>query len=359
MSIAVRGGSRTTQVVGAQPTTARHRLPLRLTWILTGAVLLVLLCAASLAFGVRGVSLGDILAALGGRTDTVSEAAVAARIPRTVLALLVGAALAIAGTSMQAVTRNPLADPGLLGVSGGASLAVVIGIAFFGLAAPVSTLFVAMGGAAVAAVFVYAVGSLGGGGATPLKLALAGAATSAALVSLVSAILLPRVDVMSQFRFWQIGGVGGADWGRIALIAPGLIAGALICFATARGMNGLALGDELATGLGINVMRTRLLAALGAVILCGAATAVAGPIGFVGLVVPHLCRLLFGPDHRWLLPASAVAGSALLVAADVVGRLIARPAEVEVGIVTAVIGAPVFIWIVRRGATGRAMGGVR
>lgn len=376
VTIAVRGGEPGTQAADADPAAApgaptdavpgsageraaaaRRRLPLRLTWILAGLVLLVLLCAASLAFGVRGVSLGDVLAALGGRTGTVSEAAVAARIPRTVLALLVGAALAIAGTAMQAVTRNPLADPGLLGVSGGASLAVVIGIAFFGLAAPVSTLFVAMAGAAVAAVFVYAVGSLGGGGATPLKLALAGAATSAALVSLVSAILLPRVDVMSQFRFWQIGGVGGADWGRIALIAPGLVIGALICFATARGMNGLALGDELATGLGINVVRTRLLAALGAVILCGAATAVAGPIGFVGLVVPHLCRLLFGPDHRWLLPASAIAGSALLVAADVVGRLIARPAEVEVGIVTAVIGAPVFIWIVRRGATGRAMRG--
>lgn len=336
---------------------AAGRLPLRLTWILAGLALLVLLCAVSLAFGVRGVSLDDILAALSGRTATVSEAAVAARIPRTVLALLVGAALALAGTTMQAVTRNPLADPGLLGVSGGASLAVVIGIAFFGLSAPVSTLFIAMAGAAVAAVFVYAVGSLGGGGATPLKLALAGAATSAALLSLVSAILLPRVDIMSQFRFWQIGGVGGADWGRIALIAPGLIVGALICFASARGMNGLALGDELATGLGINVLRTRLLAALGAVILCGAATAVAGPIGFVGLVVPHLCRLLFGPDHRWLLPASAIAGSALLVASDVVGRLIARPAEVEVGIVTAVIGAPVFIWIVRRGATGRGMSG--
>ena len=324
--------------------------------MLAGLVLLALLCAASLAFGVRGVSFADIAAALGGHTETVSEAAVAARIPRTVLAVLVGAALAVAGTAMQAVTRNPLADPGLLGISGGASLAVVIGIAFFGLSAPVSSLLIAMGGAAVAAVFVYAVGSLGGG-ATPLKLALAGAATSAALLSLVSAILLPRVDVMSQFRFWQIGGVGGADWGRIALIAPGLVVGSVICFVCARGMNGLALGDELATGLGINVLRTRLLAGLGSVILCGAATAVAGPIGFVGLVVPHLCRLLFGPDHRWLLPASAIAGSALLVAADVVGRLIASPAEVEVGIVTAIIGAPVFIWIVRRGAAGRAMGG--
>ena len=334
-----------------------RRIPQRLAWILAGLVLLVLLCVASLAFGVRGVSFADIAAALGGHTETVSEAAVAARIPRTVLAVLVGAALAVAGTAMQAVTRNPLADPGLLGISGGASLAVVIGIAFFGLSAPVSSLLIAMGGAAVAAVFVYSVGSLGGGGATPLKLALAGAATSAALLSLVSAILLPRVDIMSQFRFWQIGGVGGADWGRIALIAPGLIVGAVICFVCARGMNGLALGDELATGLGVNVLRTRLLAGLGSVILCGAATAVAGPIGFVGLVVPHLCRLLLGPDHRWLLPASAITGSALLVAADVAGRLIARPAEVEVGIVTAIIGAPVFIWIVRRGATSRGMGG--
>ncbi|MCR2818558.1 iron ABC transporter permease [Microbacterium sp. zg.Y1090] len=336
--------------VAPPPDAAPLRRPaaVRVAWIGGTAVLLALLCVASVAFGVREVTLQEIIAALGGSTNGISEAAVVARIPRTVLAMLVGAALAMSGTTMQAVTRNPLADPGILGVSAGASLAVVIGIAFFELNAPYSLMGVAIAGAAAAAVFVYAVGSLGRGGATPLKLALAGAAISAAFTSLVSAVLLPRVDVMESFRFWQIGGVGGATWDRIGAVAPVLAIGALVCFATTRGMNSLALGDDLATGLGENVGRTRLVSSAGAIVLCGAATAVAGPIGFVGLVVPHLCRLLVGTDHRWLLPFTAVAGAALLVAADVVGRVIAPGSEIEVGIITAFIGAPVFIWIVRR-----------
>nr|WP_206697504.1 iron ABC transporter permease [Microbacterium aquimaris] len=306
------------------------------------------LCLCSLAFGVRSVSIEDVLAVAGGQVDTVSQAAVSARIPRTVLAVLIGAALALSGAAMQAVTRNPLADPGILGVSGGAALAVVVGLAFFGLATPYALITVAIVGAAVAAVFVYAVGSLGRGGATPLKLALAGAAISAAFASVTSAVLLPRADVMEAFRFWQIGGVGGATWDRIGIVAPVLAVGALIVFLTARGMDSLALGDDVAAGLGEDVARTRLVASTGAVVLCGAATAVAGPIAFVGLVIPHLCRLLVGPDQRWVLPFTAVLGAALLVAADVVGRLIARPEEIEVGIVTALIGAPVFIWIVRK-----------
>ncbi len=320
---------------------------MRVVWLGVGIAVLVLLCIASVSFGARVVSLDEIIAALGGSTDTVGQAAVVARIPRTVLGMLVGAALALSGTTMQAVTRNPLADPGILGVSGGAALAVVVGIAFFGLANPFSYIVVAIVGAAGAAVFVYLVGSLGRGGATPLKLALAGAASSAAFLSLVSAVLLPRVDVMDTFRFWQVGGVGGATWERISMVLPVLAVGALVCVLFARGMNSLALGDDLAAGLGENVVRTRIVSSVGAVILCGAATAVAGPIGFVGLVVPHLCRLLVGSDHRWLLPFSAVTGAALLVAADVVGRVVARPEEIQVGIVTALIGAPVFIWIVR------------
>lgn len=326
----------------------RRGAAVRLTWLAVAVAVVGALCVASVSFGVRDVSFAEIVAALGGQSDSISTAAVLARIPRTVLALLVGAALALSGAAMQAVTRNPLADPGILGVSGGAALAVVTGIAFFGLSQPVPTMGVAIVGAAVAAVFVYAVGSLGRGGATPLKLALAGAASSAAFMSLVSAILLPRVDIMETFRFWQIGGVGGATWDRIGMVAPVLLVGALIVVASARGMNSLALGDDMAAGLGENVARTRMIAAAGAVVLCGAATAVAGPIAFVGLVIPHLCRMLVGTDHRWLLPFSAVAGAGLLVLSDVIGRLIARPDEIEVGIITALVGAPVFIWIVRR-----------
>lgn len=329
-------------------TALRRPATVRAVWLAATVGALALLCVASVAFGVRTVSITDLLSGLAGDTGTVSEAAVVARIPRTVLAVMIGAALAVSGTVMQAVTRNPLADPGILGVSAGAALAVVIGIAFFGLVNPYATMGLAIAGSAVAAVFVYTVGSLGRGGATPLKLALAGAATAAALGSLVSAVLLPRVDVMETFRFWQIGGVGGATWDRILVVLPVLLIGALVCLITAPGMNSLALGDDLAHGLGENVFRTRVMASGGAVILCGAATAIAGPIAFVGLVIPHFCRLLVGTDHRWLVPFSAVAGACLLVLADVVGRVVARPAEIDVGIITALIGAPFFIWIVRR-----------
>lgn len=333
------------------PGTAALRRPaaVRTTWLLAGLAVILILCALSVAFGIRTVTVDDIIAALTGHDETIAQAAIIKRIPRTVLALLVGAALALSGAAMQAITRNPIAEPGILGVSGGASLAVVTGIAFLGTAGAWAQMGLAIIGAAVAAVFVYTVGSVGRGGATPLKLALAGAATAAALGSLVSAVMLPRVDLLQSFQSWQIGGVGGAEWPRIAAAAPVLAAGALICFTCSRGMNSLALGDDLAAGLGEHVFRTRLVSAVGAVILAGAATAIAGPIGFVGLVIPHVCRLLIGTDHRWLLPFSAVAGAALLLAADIVGRVIApTDEEIQVGIITAIIGAPFFIWIVRR-----------
>lgn len=332
------------------PDVARGRRPVsvRLLWLAVLLVTLLVVGLASVAFGVRAVGLPDILAGVTGGEDNIAQAAVQKRVPRTVLAMLVGAALGITGVVLQGVTRNPLADPGILGVTTGASLAVVTGIAFFGLTAPTTYVWVAIGGAAAAAVFVYAVGSMGRGGATPLKLALAGAATSAAFTSLISAILLPRIDVMNVFRFWQIGGVGGASFSRIAMVLPFLGVGALICLASARGLNSLALGDDVAAGLGVHVGRTRLVSAGGAILLCGAATAVAGPIAFVALAVPHLCRLLVGIDHRWLLPFSMGVGAVLLTTADVIGRLVARPEEVDVGIVTALLGAPIFIIIVRR-----------
>lgn len=326
----------------------RRPVPVRVAWLVVALLALVAVAGASVAFGVRAVGWQDVVQGVTGDGGTIAAAAVEKRVPRTVLALLVGAALALAGAAMQGVTRNPLADPGILGVSTGAALAVVTGIAFFGLSTPGSYIWVAIAGAAVAAVFVYAVGSIGRGGATPLKLALAGAASSAAFSALISAVLLPRVDVLDQFRFWQVGGVGGADFGRIGQVAPFLAVGLVAVLLSARGLNSLALGDDVAAGLGEHVARTRVAAAAGGVLLAGAATAVAGPIGFVGLAVPHLCRLLVGVDHRWLLPSSALVGAVLLTGADVLGRVVARPAEVDVGIVTALLGAPVFIWIVRR-----------
>ncbi|WP_374214123.1 FecCD family ABC transporter permease [Rhodococcus pyridinivorans] len=317
-------------------------------WLLVLLGVLVLLVIASITIGSRNVDWADIVAALGGATDNIGQGAIAKRIPRTVLAMLVGAALGLAGAVMQGVTRNPLADPGILGVNMGASLAVVIGMAWFGLWTQTSMIWVAIIGAAAAAVFVYTIGSLGRGGATPLKLALAGAATSAALASFVTAVILPRGDIAGSVRSWQIGGVGGANFDAISQALPFFVLGFAICLLSARSLNSLALGDDMAAGLGERVALARGIASLGAVLLCGAATAIAGPIAFVGLVVPHLCRLLIGIDNRWLLPFSALVGTGLLTAADVVGRIVARPAEIDVGIITALIGAPFFVYIVRR-----------
>ena len=326
----------------------RRPQPVRLLWLIAVVIVLVLLFAASVAIGSRDVTWADIVAGLSGSTDSISEAAVVKRAPRTMLAVLVGAALALSGAVMQGVTRNPLADPGILGVNMGASLAIVIGIAWFGLSSADGYLWVAIIGAGAAAVFVYTVGSLGRGGATPLKLALAGAATSAALASFVTAVYLPRGDISGVVRSWLVGGVGGASWTSIQQMLPFLVVGAAITLLSARGLNSLALGDDLAAGLGERVAVVRASSALGAVLLCGAATAIAGPIAFVGLMIPHACRLLVGVDHRWLLPFSALSGACLVVAADILGRIVARPGEIDVGIITAVVGAPVFIAIVRR-----------
>ena len=317
-------------------------------WLACLFVLLMALLALSITVGTREVPWSDIGAALFGRVDDIGQAAVAVRIPRTVLAMLAGGALGLAGAIMQGVTRNPLADPGILGVNMGASLAVVVGVAWFHIASAEAYVWTAIFGAGCSACFVYTIGSLGRGGATPLKLTLAGAATSVAFASMVIAVVLPRADIAGGIRSWQIGGVGGAAFERILPVLPFLLVGFAISFLSARKLNSLALGDDMAAGLGERVATARAMGALGAILLCGATTAICGPIGFIGLVVPHLCRLLIGVDHRWLLPFCAIGGACLLLAADIVGRIVARPGELDVGVVTALIGAPFFIWIVRR-----------
>lgn len=308
------------------------------------AVLTALLFC-SVQFGVRTITFNDALTALFGHTETAGQAAASSRIPRTILAVLVGAALAVSGTAFQAVTRNPLADPGVFGVLSGASLAVVIALAFFGIRGATSTMMIAIVGSALAAILVYAIGSFRG--ATPIKLALAGAVVAAASSSLSTAILLPRQNLMEYFRFWQIGGVGGASWDRMAKATPLLLLGFVLCWAMASGMNALALGDEAATALGKSVPRVRSLCFVGGVVLAGIATSLAGPIAFVGLVVPHFNRILTGVDHRLLIPLNALTGAALLVAADTIGRVVAKPEEIAVGVMMPLIGAPLFIWIVR------------
>ena len=330
----------------AAPLRATRRTRVLALVVLLVAVLLA--AGTSIVLGSRDVSWADIWAGVSGGTDGFAQAAVAKRVPRTLLAAAAGAGLAVSGLVLQGITRNPLADPGILGVNTGASLAVVSGIAWFGLVSPTSYICVAILGAALASAFVWTVGSLGRGGATPLKLTLAGAATAAALSSFVTAVVLPRPDISENVVSWQVGGVGGATDDKLWLVAPFLLAGALLCTWCARGLNMLGLGDDLAAGLGENVHRTRLLAAAGAVILAGAITAITGPIAFVGLVVPHVGRLLIGTDHRWLLPFSALGGAVLLLVADVLGRVAVPPTEVDVGIITALVGAPVLIAVVRQ-----------
>ncbi|MDF7664492.1 iron ABC transporter permease [Bifidobacterium sp. ESL0763] len=315
------------------------------------ALLIIALLALSLLsvmFGSRIVTPADVARALTSDASDIAATAVRTRLPRTVLGILIGVALALAGALMQGVSRNPLADPSLLGLNTGAAFAIVLSIAFFDLSTPAAYVWVALLGSAVTAGLVWLIGSIGHFGATPLKLTLAGAVLSAVLSSLTSAVLLPRTQTMATYRFWQVGGISGARFGLMLPILPLLAVGAVVAFAVAPALNALALGDELAAGLGARLGLVRLVAWTGAVLLCSGATALAGPIGFVGLVIPHAARLIVGSDYRRIMPLSALLGPVLLLAADVLGRVITRPADVEVGIVTAIIGAPVFLALIRR-----------
>jgi iron complex transport system permease protein len=320
-----------------------------MTGLVVAAGLLGVVGLLSLAVGAKPIPLGVVVEALidhDGSTDHLVVREL--RLPRTLVGLLVGAALGTAGALMQAITRNPLADPGLLGVNAGASFAVVVAIWVFGLSSVLSLVWFAFAGAAAASVAVFALGSLGRGGATPVRLALAGVAMAALLASLTSAVLLLDRTTLDQHRFWAVGSLAGRDGLVLAHVAPFILAGLVVGFACARPLNTIGLGEEAARALGTRVGWTRAATALGVTLLCGAATAAAGPISFVGLVVPLAARSIAGPDQRWLLAYSALVGPIVVLGCDIVGRVIARPGEVQVGIMTAGIGGPVFVWLVRR-----------
>ena len=283
--------------------------------LLTALAVTAALC--SIAFGTRVVGIGEIVGGLSGSRTDIGALVVAERLPRTAVALVAGAALGVSGALMQAVGASQF-------------------------------LWFALIGATLTAVFVYAIGSLGPGGPTPVKLALAGVATSAVLSCAISAVMLPRAQGLDDYRFWQMGSLGRGNWSSLTTIAPFLAVATVLALLVAGPLNSLALGEEMAIGLGVNVTRTRLAAASAGVLLCSAVTAVIGPIGFVGLMVPHTVRMLCGPDHRWLLPLSALCGADLLTLSDVVGRVVSRPsAALPVAVVTAFIGAPILIMIVR------------
>ncbi|RYE10947.1 MAG: iron ABC transporter permease [Hyphomicrobiales bacterium] len=326
----------------------------RSRYLAAGIVLLALLLLAiallSLAVGARAIPLGEVIDTLLNPEATGTNATIMRdlRLPRTLLGLVVGAALGLSGAIMQGVTRNPLADPGLLGIHAGAALFVVLGIALLGLASLTAYVWLGFLGAAMATIIVYAVASLGREGATPVKLALAGAAVTAAFSSVTSGILLTNAVTLDAFRFWQVGSLAGRGNDILFGVTPFLALGIVLALITGRLLDAMALGDDIARGHGQRVMLSRALAAVAWIILSGGATAALGPIAFVGLIVPHAARAITGPSYRWILPYSALLAPILLLGADIVGRVVAPPGELQVGIVTAAIGAPLFVLLVRR-----------
>jgi ABC-type Fe3+-siderophore transport system permease subunit len=335
---------------GAMSRTPWPRRPLGLLLLL---VLLIAACLASIAVGTRSIGLGDVWRSLFDSGLRSEEAVIVRqlRVPRTILGLLVGLALGVSGALMQGHTRNPLGDPGLLGVTAGASLAVVASIALLDISSPSGYVWFAFLGALAGTVLVYAIGSAGRGGATPVTLALAGAALSALLYGLVRAVLVSDQQTLDSFRFWVVGSLAGRGADVAWQVGPFVVLGLVLALANSPALNLLGLGEDIARGLGQRIWLARVVGLTAITLLCGAATAACGPIAFVGLVVPHAVRAVTGPDHRWLIPCSGLAGATLLLVADVVGRVVARPGELQVGIVLALIGAPFFIALVRRRRT--------
>ncbi|WP_313896895.1 iron chelate uptake ABC transporter family permease subunit [Streptomyces sp. GC420] len=332
----------------AQPPPApRRRNAARAAGLLASVVLLLLVVVASVAVGARQIPLDQVWHGLFHDTGTRNDVVIQdLRIPRTVLGLLVGVSLGLAGAVMQALTRNPLADPGLLGVNAGAAAAVVSASSFLGVTSLTGYVWFAFLGAAVVSALVYLLG--GSRGATPVRLALAGTAITAALSGYINAVVLLDTAALDKMRFWNVGSLASANADVVRQVAPFLAAGTLLALGLARPLNAMAMGDDTARSLGTNVSRTRVLSMVAVTLLCGAATAACGPIVFVGLMMPHVVRAITGPDLRWILPYAAVLSPVLLLGSDIVGRVVARPSELQVGIVTALVGGPVFIYLVRR-----------
>ncbi|MFI7011050.1 FecCD family ABC transporter permease [Streptomyces sp. NPDC050145] len=338
-------GSRAGAAAPAPPRPGR-RTAIRSAGLLVSLVVLAAVLVASIAIGAKPLSVEQVWHGLFQDTGRYADVVVGERISRTLLGLLAGAALGLAGAVLQALTRNPLADPGILGINMGASAAVVTAISFFGVTSLSGYVWFAFVGAAAVGALVYVLG--GTRNATPVRLALAGTAVTAALSGYLYAVMISDDMALNRMRFWQVGSLATATMGTVRQVLPFIVVGIVVALALARPLNAMAMGDDTARALGARLGRTRALSMGAATLLCGAATAACGPIVFVGLMVPHIVRSFTGPDMRWILPYAALLSPVLLLGADVVGRIVARPAELQVGIVTAVLGAPVFILLVRR-----------
>jgi iron complex transport system permease protein len=307
-------------------------------------------CLLSLAVGSRSIAPATVVDAFTEFDPANQEHAIVRdlRSPRTSIGLLVGVALGLTGAVLQGLTRNPLADPSILGISSGAALAAAAAVLVLGVGSLYGYIWFAFAGAAVGGIVVYAVGSLGRDRATPVKLALAGAALTAVFTSLTTLILLVDAATLNALRFWLVGSLAGRPAAVATQVLPFVAVGAIVALAAGRLLNAVSLGEDAARSLGVRLGGARVVAGASALVLAGAATAAAGPIAFVALPVPHVARVITGPDYRWILAYSAVLAPILLLGSDVIGRVVARPEEVQVGVVTALVGAPFFVALVRR-----------
>ncbi|MFI6499100.1 FecCD family ABC transporter permease [Nonomuraea typhae] len=322
----------------------------RLTWLTALTCSLAIAIVLSVTVGAKAVPLLDAWHALTAPTGTESDIIIRSlRVPRTMLGILAGIALGVAGALMQGHTRNPLADPGLLGVTQGAAFAMVASIILLSTSSLLAYIWFGLAGALIASAGVFALGMAGGrGGPTPVTLALAGTAVSAFLYALTSAIVLLDEQAMDVFRFWQSGSIAARGADVVWQVLPFIAAGLLLALANAPGLNALSLGEDVARSLGQNIALTRGVGIAAVTLLTGAAVAACGSLSFIGLIVPHLARRVSGTDHRWLLPYSGLIGATLLLLGDVIGRVVAPPGELEVGVVLALLGAPFFVALVRR-----------
>lgn len=326
-----------------------HRNAVRGAGLLLAVGALAAVALVSLAVGSKGIPLSVVGEALFDRQAIEDHQIVWNwRVPRTVVGIVVGMALGVAGALIQALTRNPLADPGILGVNAGAAFAVSLGVAGFGVGAFAGYMWFAFAGAVIVTAAVYLIGAAGRGGADPIRVVLAGVALGAVLTGVTSALTLMFPRAFDQMRYWAAGSIVGRDLDVVWPVLPFIAAGVLLAAVAARPLNAVGLGDDMAAALGAHVARTRVVVIVAVTFLAGGATAIAGPIAFVGLMIPHVARWIVGPDQRWILAYTAALAPILLLVADIAGRLVMRPGEVPVGVVTAFVGAPVLIVLVRR-----------
>lgn len=321
---------------------------LLLPGLLLCTALLVICLLWSITLGAADIDPGTVYQAIFAPDGSFQHLIIQTiRLPRVLSGIVVGAALSVAGALMQGLTRNPLADSGLLGINSGASLAVVLAVVLRGNPPLSEYAFFGFVGAGIAAVLVYALGSMGRGGVTPLKLTLAGVILTAFISSFTTAILIGDQETLDKIRFWTVGSLSGRDMALFTQTAPYILVGLVGAFLVSRQITTISLGDDVAKGLGQNTLKVRAVTAVVVVLLAGGAVALAGPIGFVGLIVPHFVRFLVGVDYRWIIPYSAVLGGILVTIGDVGARIVIKPQELPVGVIMAVLGAPFFIWLAR------------